>query len=188
MADAQLYERAATCYYQARLVSDAVRCYRLAGAYRRAADLNVSLGEFREAAADYEQSGLPELAAWLLVHRAADPAAARAIIAKLGDEHAVPLRNRLVLARCAIAEDALPTVVLPVLSDTCASLADPATTYDRFTEEWAVIVAGIVQRYDQVALIFAAAVRGGRYGAVRRWAAWTEQTLGTELTVAETGR
>jgi len=185
MADAQLYEKAATCYYQARLVSDAVRCYRLAGAHRRAADLNVSLGEFREAAADYEQSGMPELAAWLLVHRAADPATARAVITQ-PEIQVLALRRRLVLARCAIAEGGMPTEALPVIDDVCLSLADPATAHDRFTEEWAVALAGVVQRYDKVSLIFAAAVRGRRHGAVRRWAEWADQILGVELTIPET--
>lgn len=193
MANSQLYEKAATCYYQARLVADAVRCYRLAGAHRRAADLNASLGEYREAAADYELCGMPELAAWLLVHRVADPEAAREVIARgpapaggdsgSGASSVISLRRRLVLVRCALAEGELPLVVLPVVDDVCARLSDPTAAYDRFIEEWAVAVAGHVGRYDQVSLIFAASVRGRRHGAVQRWNQWAGQVLGAEMTI-----
>jgi hypothetical protein len=48
-------------------------------------------------------------------------------------------------------------------------------------EEWAVMVAEAAYRYDQVALIFAAAVRGRRPGAEHRWAAWSTRVLHTEL-------
>ena len=182
VADGQLYERAAACYYQAEQVSEAVRCYRLAGAHRRAADLNVSLGEYREAAADFERSGLPELAAWYLVHHAADHQAARKVL-DASAVSAAPLRRSLVLARCAIAEGESPVQVLPVLEEVCARLADPALAFDRFTEEWAVAVAWHVQRFDQVALIFAASVRGRRAGAAERWAEWAGQALAVELTL-----
>jgi hypothetical protein len=196
MADAQLYEKAATCYLQARLVADAVRCYRRAGAHRRAADLNASLGEYREAALDYERCGLPELAAWLLVHQVRDPAAARAVLTRLAPvaspfsyrarraAQPLSLRQRLVLARCAIAEGAPPSSILPVIDDTCAELAEPTVPYDRLTEEWAVAVAGLAQRYDQVALIFAASVRGLRRGAAQRWSDWSGQALGAPLAVS----
>jgi hypothetical protein len=175
-------------------VADAVRCYRLAGAHRRAADLNKSLGEYREAAADYEESGMPELAAWLLVHEVADPEAARAVIDRLGAlpvgdgsgsgaTSVISLRRRLVLVRCALAEGEVPLVVLPVIDEACAWLSNPTATYDRFIEEWAVAVAGHVGRYDQVSLIFAASVRGRRSGAVKRWNEWAGQVLGAEMTI-----
>lgn len=196
MANALLYEKAASCYYQARLMADAVRCYRLAGAYRRAADLSVSLGEYREAAADYAQCGMQELAAWLLVHRAGDPAAARAMITELaavpdsGSASGPPtapgeksLRQRLVLACCNIEETAAMSEILPVLYDVCAELAEPGVPYDRVVEEWAVAVAEQAQRYDQAALIFAASVRGSRRGASQRWSDWARRVLGAELTI-----
>jgi hypothetical protein len=197
VADPVLYEKAASCYYEARLFADAVRCYRLAGAHRRAADLNASLGDYREAAADYERSGLPELAAWLLVHRAGDPDAARAVLTRLA---AVPgpdpegagsspgperpsLRRGLVLARCAIAEGAAPREILPAINAVCVELADPSAPYDRFSEEWAVALAEQAQRYDQAALVFAASVRGRRYGAAERWRKWADRVLHTELVI-----
>ncbi|HET9895621.1 MAG TPA: hypothetical protein VFQ44_11900 [Streptosporangiaceae bacterium] len=196
MANALLYEKAASCYYQARLMADAVRCYRLAGAHRRAADLSVSLGEFREAAADYAQCGMQELAAWLLVHRAEDPQAARAMITELApvaapgsssrQRSAAPElspRQRLVLARCDIADGTTLAAVLAVLDDVCAELAEPAVPYDRVVEEWAVAVAEQAGRFDQVALVFAASVRGMRRGAGQRWADWARRVLGTEITI-----
>lgn len=190
-----MYEKAASCYYQARLMIDAVRCYRLAGAYRRAADLNAALGEYREAAVDYERSAMPELAAWLLAHREEDPQAARAVLTGL---RVVPepgpgrqqywrqsdsrsLRHRLVLQRCDIAEGALPSAILLLMAEVCAALADPTVLYDRFVEEWAVAVAEKAPRYDQAALIFAASVRGLRPGAVERWTGWAARVLGTKL-------
>jgi hypothetical protein len=194
MADRLLYEKAATCYYQARLIGDAVRCYRLAEAYRRAADLNASMGEYREAAADYEQCGMPELAAWLLVHQAGDPAAARAVITRRpapapqrpaeAQPAAMSLRSNLVLAHCAVAEGALPQAILSVLDDACAELADPDIPYDRFVEEWAIALAEHTKRYDQAALAFAAAVRGGRRGAAERWTEWASRVLHAELTIS----
>lgn len=194
MTDPRLYEQAAGCYLQAGFVAEAARCYRLAGGYRRAADLYASLEDYEEAAFDYERSGLPELGAWLLVHRADDVPAARRMLAKLtvvpaeGEPPEQPLRRRLVLARCELAAGALPHTILPVIDDVCAQLADPATHHDRFTEEWAVALAESVHRYDQVALVFAASVRGHRFGAAQRWNAWAARVLHTELTIDEPAR
>ena len=36
-------------------------------------------------------------------------------------------------------------------------------------------------RYDQAALVFAAAVLGGRYGAAQRWNSWSTRVLDTEV-------
>jgi hypothetical protein len=211
MSDPRLYEQAAYCFRQAGYPHDAVRCYRLAGAYRRAADLNVSLGEFHEAAEDYEQAGMAELGAWLLAHRVGDVAAARAMLgrdpsfpqapvsgvvgrisklwrgehgqAQMAEDVTLTLRRRLVLARCAVEEGARPESILPVVGDVCATLADPEERPEHHTEEWAVALCEHVRRYDQAALVFAAAVRGGRYGADRRWKEWGLRVLGTELTI-----
>jgi hypothetical protein len=189
VTDPQLYERAAAHFHQAGLVSDAARCYRLAGAYRRAADLHALLEEYAEAAADYERSGMSDLGAWLLAHRAGDPSGARAMIARSAQPRAferhdggaeVPLRLRLVHVRCEIGDGARPRTILPVVGDVCAELADPDALYDRFVEEWSVALGEHVRRYDQVALVYAASVRGGRYGAATRWAEWALRVLGTE--------
>ncbi|HUC23600.1 MAG TPA: hypothetical protein VMA73_12905 [Streptosporangiaceae bacterium] len=192
MANAGLYVRAADCYRHAGLVGEAVRCYRLAGAHRTAGDLNTSLGQYREAAVDYQNSGMPELAAWLLVHHAHDPAAARAVLTPLISVHVhgtenpaaaaeAGLRRRLVLARCAVAEGAALDSVLPVIEAACTELADPTIPRDRFVDEWAVALAEHAQRYDQVALVFAASMRARRPGAAQRWSQWADRVLHTNL-------
>lgn len=96
-------------------------------------------------------------------------------------------RRGLVLARCEIADGAAPHAVLPVIDDACAQLADPNSPYDRFVEEWAVALAELVHRYDQVALVFAASVRGRRPGAADRWTRWASRALEVELTVPTPG-
>ena len=91
------------------------------------------------------------------------------------------LRRRLVLARCEIAEGDPADTIRPVIADVCAALADKSARSDQVTEEWAVAVSEAAARYDQAALVFAAAVRGGRYGAAQRWQAWSVRVLGTEI-------
>jgi hypothetical protein len=188
------YTRAADCYEQAGLLLDAARCHRAAGAFRRAGDLLLRLGVYRQAAQDYADGDLRELAGWVLVHHAGDPVAARVMAmplkssalrkmaSYLGLEPVEQgLREQLVLARCELAEGAGPGAVLPVLRTVCDELAREQAPYDRFVEEWAVTLAECVHRYDQVALVFAAAVRGGRLGAERRWQDWASRVLGTQL-------
>lgn len=199
MSSAALYEKAASCYYEARLVPDAIRCYRLAGAHRRAADLNISRGAYREAAEDYERSGLPEHAGWVFVHLAHDPVAARVAVTRLtlvpsperGPDGAArreppegtSLRQQLVLAYCDVSEGAPAASILPVIEAVCEELADPDGDRDRFVEEWAISLAEHVHRYDQVALVFAAAMRGRRYGAEQRWVQWAHRVMDMEVTI-----
>jgi hypothetical protein len=187
--DRRLLELAASCYERLGEAAEAARCYRDAGSHRRAADLFVSLGLYREAALDLGRSGQQDLAAWLLVHEADDPAAARAALALQPvpgvamdwQPPARPLRQRLVLARCDVADGASDRVALPVLAEACADLARPAVRYDPYIEPWAVGLAEAVRREDQTALVFAAAVRGDRPGAVGRWAEWSREVLHAEL-------
>jgi len=188
--DRRLLELAAACYEQLGMTAEAARCYRDAGSYRRAADLYARLGQFREAALDFGRAGQQDLAAWLLVHEAGDPAAAQAALAPLPaigtggitPPPAVrPLRQRLVLARCDVAAGASERTALPVLAEACTDLAKPGARYDPYVEPWAVGLAQAVGREDQVALVFAAAVGGNRVGAAQRWAAWTRETLHAEL-------
>ncbi|MEU4536130.1 hypothetical protein AB0G15_14820 [Streptosporangium sp. NPDC023825] len=184
MTDPQLYEKAADCFRRAGLTLDAARCYRLAGAYRRAGEQYAAIGEYREAALDYERSNQADLAAWLLAHRAGDPAAARALIARnTSREAGLTLHQRLALARCAIVDGAPAETIPPVIGDVCAELSDQDALYDRFLEEWAVALAEHLRRYDQVALVYAASVRGRRHGAETRWAQWALRVLGTELII-----
>ncbi len=185
-----LLELAAACYERLGMTTEAARCYRDAGSYRRAADLHTRLGQFREAALDFGRAGQQDLAAWLLVHEAGDPAASRAALAPLPVIGAGgiapppvvrPLRQRLVLARCDVASGASERVALPVLAEACTDLAGPHARYDPYVESWAVGLGEAVGREDQVALVFAAAVRGKRFGAAWRWAAWTREMLHAEL-------
>lgn len=188
--DRRLLELAAACYERLDMTAEAARCYRDAGSHRRAADLYARLGQFREAALDFGRAGQQDLAAWLLVHEAGDPAAARAALAPLPAIGAGgitpppavrPLRQRLVLARCDIAAGVPERTALPVLAEAHTELARPGARYDPYVEPWAVGLAEAIGREDQVALVFAAAVRGNRLGAARRWATWTRAALHVEL-------
>jgi hypothetical protein len=182
--DTEDYERAAGAYRQAGYDYDAARCYRLAGAHRRAAEIYESLGDYAQAAAAYSDAGLPELGAWLLVDVIGDPAGARAL---LGSPHhgrsgdAPSRRYDLVVARCEIAEGAPADSVRSVIGDVRAALADRTTRPDLVEEEWAVALSVAAARYDLAALVFAAAVRGGRYGAAQRWNSWSRNVLGADF-------
>jgi hypothetical protein len=180
------------CYRRASYDVDAARCYRLAGAHRRAAEIYEAEGDYITAAEAYADAGLPEVGAWLLVHLDSKPDRARALLATPGQpggsgsrpEPEVPgLRRHLVLARCEIAEGAAPDTIRPVIAETCTALADPSARSDQVTEEWAVALSEAAQRFDQAALVFAAAVRGGRYGADQRWKAWARDVLQAEIIV-----
>lgn len=180
MSDVHLLERAADCYRQLGMTDAAARCYRDAGIHRLAGDLFVEMGRFAEAAAEFAHRE-PDRAAWLLAHHADDAAGARAMLPEPSpSDESQQLRARLVRARCAIAEGAPDTAVLPDLEAARAALARPAFR-DPFLEPWAVGLAEAAGREDQVALVYAAAVRGNRYGAAQRWADWMRATLGAEL-------
>jgi hypothetical protein len=194
----EAYEQAAVWYRRAGYYLDAAHCYRLAGAHRRAAEIYQTLESYTEAAGSFADAGLPELGAWLLAHLAGQPARARALLgpapvmnladAAVASETSADLpqpssnlRRRLVLARCEIAEGAAPDVIRPVVADVCTALADQSARPDQVTEEWAVALSVAAARYDQAALVFAAAVRGRRYGAELRWKAWSSDVLHAEI-------
>jgi hypothetical protein len=187
----EAYEQAAACYRRAGYDLDAARCYRLAGAHRRAAEIFEAAKMYPEAATSFADAGLPELGAWLLLRHACQPAEARALLgdpevgaappASSGGRGPSSLRRRLVLARCEIAEGQPADTIRPVIADVCAALADRSARSDQIAEEWAVTLSETAARYDQAALVFAAAVRGGRYWAVQRWQAWSARVLGTEI-------
>lgn len=210
MSDRGLLERAAGCYLRAGLPSEAARCLREAGAYQRAAELRFELGEFREAAEDYARGRMTELAAWTLVHHAGESRAARVLIDPTfprddlaADEQWVldiypgrprwtpppprQRRIRLVLARCDIADGRPDRDALAALAEVARVLAHPAMPHDPLVEQWAVTVAEAMRRYDQAALLFAAAVRGGHAGAARRWTDWAARVLRAEITLPAIG-
>jgi hypothetical protein len=176
----EAYDQAARCYRLAGYDLEAARCYRLAGSYRRAADIYQSAGLYAESAVAFREAGLPELGAWLLAHHAGLPAQARALLGQPDGEPG--LRHRLILARCTIAEGAPGDSVRPVITDVCAVLADRSVVrVDPVAEDWAVALSEAAARYDQAALVFAAAVRGGRPGAAQRWNTWSKRVLDTEV-------
>jgi hypothetical protein len=188
MADARLLERAAYCYERAGLPAEAARCYRESGSLRRSADLYLRQGEFRQAAQDYAESGLPEQAAWILVHQCGDPVSARALLEHDGlGEHDGPgetaeaeLRRQVVLARCSAAEGS-EEAAAAALAAVCADFGAPRRLHDKTLEGWSVELADAIGRDDLIALVYAAAVRGGRPGAATRWDAWSRRVLGTAI-------
>lgn len=188
MSREESYEQAAIFYRRAGYDLEAARCYRRAGAHRRAAEIYEAASRYEPAATSFADAGLPELGAWLLAHRAGLPGQARVLLGAAAQEGPKPpaLRRRLVLVRCEIAEGAASDVIRPVVTDVCAALADRSARSDQVTEEWAVALSEAAARYDQAALVFAAAVRGGRYGAEHRWKNWSVRVLGTEVVLPPT--
>ena len=203
MADASLLARAAACYVRAGIPLDAVRCYRAAGSYRPAADIWARLGAFPEAARDYAAAGAHEEAAWIFAHHLGDIPAARAELAAADAAAAAPadpaaarpvasraadLRRRLILARCNAAENVAAAETLDILTEVMRHLEHDVEPLGRISmEERAVVVAEAMNRPDLVALLFAAAVRGGRSRAAERWNAWSERALGMPLILPEPG-
>ncbi|MEO3855559.1 hypothetical protein [Acrocarpospora sp. B8E8] len=183
MVDATLYRKAALCYEQARHWEDAARCYRAAGIPLRAAALHEQIGRYDEAATDYLAADEFEIAGWLRVHHLNQPEPAREAVEAAEDG----ARRALVLARCDLAEHRPFELVVPALDLVRADLADPISVPfpHRELELWGVVVAELAGRFDQVALIFAAAVKGGRHNAGERWTEWAKRVLATPLVIPE---
>lgn len=207
--DASLLARAAECYKRAGAPQDAARCHRAAGAHRAAAQIWETLRAFPEAARDYAAAGAHEQAAWILVHHLGDVPAARAELAAAemaaatraeadpaaGQERppviaqrAAELRRRLILARCNAAEDVARTETLAILGEAMEHAEhDVQSLLQASIEQLAVAVAEAMNRPDLVALLFAAAVRGGHHQAVERWDEWSRRVLGVPLILPEPG-
>ncbi len=96
-------------------------------------------------------------------------------------------RRSLVLAHCDLAEGRPAELVLPAIDQACSDLADADRVPfpHRDLENWAITVAELAGRYDQAALVFAAAVRGRRMGAAARWTDWALRTLGAQIVIPE---
>ena len=67
------------------------------------------------------------------------------------------------------------------LTQVCDDFARQQRLHDAVLEGWCIDLAEVMGRDDQVALIFAAAVRGQRAGARQRWEAWSRRVLGADL-------
>lgn len=188
--DPVLLDRAAACYVEAGEPAEAARCYHDAGSYRRAADLYSQVGLYREAADAYARARMHDFAIWHLAHYVGDVAGARAL-ESTGQPPGDPrqLRWRLAVARCDIADHRSDSGPLGVLADACRYLERPLAHHDPYVESWAAAIATAMRREDQVALLYAAGVRGHYDGAAERWAAWSRDTLHCELIlpVAEPG-
>jgi hypothetical protein len=206
--DTSLLARAADCYFRAGSPYDAARCYRAAGAHRAAAQTWETLLVFPEAARDYAAAGAHEQAAWILVHHLGDvpaaldelAAAARAAGSEaqtdpagaarppVAAQRAAELRRRLILARCNVAGDAALAETLAILGEVMAYAEhDAQSLLEPGIERLAVAVAESMNRPDLVALVFAAAVRGGHHQAVERWDEWSRRVLGVPLVLPAPG-
>ena len=197
MADAALLARAGHCYLRAGWPHEAARCYREAREHLRAARAWESAGNLRQAAEDYVAAGRRRQAAWLLVQHVGDAETARAVMADAdaapaaaSDAPAPPtsreaisaLLDRLVLARCDIAEGADPTEAVQALRAVADYLAStPTLWFGAEIEPWAVDLARSMNRPDLAALVYAGAVRGQHHGARDRWDEWSRRTLGVPL-------
>ncbi|MBT2510181.1 hypothetical protein J7I98_30875 [Streptomyces sp. ISL-98] len=95
------------------------------------------------------------------------------------------LRMRLALARCDVAEGRSDREPLAALAAAAVFLGSHSLVYDRLVEQWGVATAESMRRYDQVALLFAASVRGRRGGAARRWTEWAARVLQSEITIPD---
>ncbi|MFI0980880.1 hypothetical protein ACH4SP_28215 [Streptomyces sp. NPDC021093] len=95
------------------------------------------------------------------------------------------LRMRLALARCDVMDGRPDQEPLAALDAAARFLTFRDLVYDRLVEEWAVATAESMKRYDQVALLFAAAVRGRRSGAAQRWRQWAARVLNSEITLPD---
>jgi hypothetical protein len=156
------------------------------------------MGALADAAIDYAAAGRTIRAAWILVHELGQAEAARDVLtppatdgppAASADaagsgtsEETAELLRRIVLARCDVADGRDPGDALAVLDDVMSRLeqASPAWHVPEL-EPWAIAVAEAMTRLDLVALIFAAAVRAGRFQAAERWDEWSRRVLGVPL-------
>jgi hypothetical protein len=95
------------------------------------------------------------------------------------------LAQRQVYARCDVADGSAQDHALEVLAATQRVLADTSNRHHaERTETWGVAIADAMRRYDQAALIFAAAVRGRRPGAAKRWQEWSARVLRADAPIA----
>jgi len=124
-----------------------------------------------------------ELERLLLDERDARNAERRAAEQRHEQDRIYALSLRQVQARCDAADGVCDDGIITVLTQTQELLADPHIPGAERTETWAVAIAEAIRRYDQAALVFAAAVRGHRPGAAARWREWSAQVLKVNLTV-----
>lgn len=119
---------------------------------------------------------------------AAQEAERRGAEQRYREEFTRALAQRQVYARCDVADGVAEQRILPVLTQTQNVLADATGMQcPERTETWGVAVAERMRRYDQAALIFAAAVRGQRPGAAARWRDWSARVLNSDAAIPPGG-
>jgi hypothetical protein len=185
------WQRAAECYRQAGAIADAARCYERGGYLRMAADLHLTLDAPVTAAGLFERAGDVAQAAWVLAHVVGETEEARACLARnpvpegaaADDAQAVVPRLLCLLAatRCDIAAGRQATAAIGALTEVQRALASELPVNDARVREWAIEIAILLDRLDQVALVYAASVRGRRPRAAALWTEWVANRYGTPL-------
>jgi hypothetical protein len=191
---AGMYRHAAQAWERLEAFTEAARDYAAAGAHEEAAWILVhQLGDARAAriqiAAAQEAAGQAQAATGQAADGQAAGGQAQAA-AELSDvtRRATQLRRRLILARCDAAEGADRAGALATLDEVTRHLEHDTQPLGPVSiEQLAVAVAEALGRPDLVALLFAAAVRAGRYQAARRWDEWSRRVLGVPLVLPEGG-
>jgi len=197
MPEVPLLIRAADCYRRAGRPLDEARCYRAGGLYLRAAQTWAALEAFAEAARDYAAANAHDDAAWIFVHHLGDVATARTQLAAAEaaaaaqdaagqpgqagglavnspvTRKAAEVRRGVIRARCDAAEGVRRAESAAALDAAMDHIEfDTQSLFPISTEQLAVATAEAMDRPDLVALLFAAAVRGGHHQAVERWNEW----------------
>ncbi|MFI5893088.1 hypothetical protein ACIA5D_23560 [Actinoplanes sp. NPDC051513] len=180
------WNQAAHCYELAGRLEDAGRCYANAGQFPQAARVFRAAGNLRATAQMESHAGRHLVAAWIFVHELGDAEAARQALPPIDETAGNDLLRRLVEMRCALAEGAPADTVLPVLAAVQDHLGAPGDLVWTSTfEEWGVAVAEAANRFDQVALTYAAAVRGGDDAAAERWRRWAQDRFGQRIVIPQ---
>ncbi len=158
-----LLHKAIACYEKAGMVYDMCRCLKALGEYSQAAEL-------------YEQNNEPWQAAWMYAEGAHLFYRARYLVREtpvldLADE----LSHDLILARCA--EIGSKSQAGLVISKVIQHFPQLPFIHRQRIEEWAVLVAQRLGRFDLVAITYAVAYTTGTPESEIRWEAWALSTL-----------
>jgi len=173
MTKENLLHKAIACYEKAGQIDDVCRCLQ-------------ALGEYVEAAERYEQNNEPWQAAWLYAGEARLFYHARYLVQQtpvldLADE----LSHDLILARCDAQIGSKSQAGL-TNSKVIKHFPQLPLIHRQRIEEWAVIVAQHLGRFDLVATTYAIAYTTGTPESEIRWEAWALSTLGDATGVPTT--
>ncbi|WP_433372103.1 hypothetical protein ACQPZX_48790 [Actinoplanes sp. CA-142083] len=186
------WNQAAHCYELDGQLEEAGRCYANARQFRQAARVFRAAGNVRATAAMESRAERYTVAAWIYVHELGDVDAARtslqadplSLTPTAGTE--LLLGRRLVEVRCDLAAGAPAETALPVLADLQNYLATEQPPIRALhVEDWGIAIAEAANRFDQVALTFAAALRGGDPAAGERWRRWAQDRYGQRIVIPQ---